>query len=94
MKTLVKPRIIFVHLLVHDPDGPIPAANTNLRVACCPDSGIPESASTVALETVITCPLCLASEDYRELNELNNSVSAADSAAAKHVSNATSTMRG
>lgn len=85
MRAMPKPKKLFVHLLVHDPKGPIPAATTNLRVACEPGSLMPESASTVAMPTVITCPRCLASADYLELAEEMDATSSADRAAAQHV---------
>ena len=85
MRAMPKPKPLFVHLLVHDPKGPIPAATTNLRVACEPKSNMPESASTVAMPSVITCPRCLASADYLELVDEVDSTSSADRAAAQHV---------
>jgi hypothetical protein len=85
MKKMPKPRQIYVHLLVHDPVGLIETATTNLRVACSPKSLMPESGSTVAMESVITCPLCLKSAEYLELNEDIDAVSHADRAAADHV---------
>lgn len=83
MRTVPPVRKVFVHLLVHDPVGLIPASTTNLRVACSPTSLMPESASTLAMETVISCPLCLQSPEYAELNAEMDSTSIADRAAAR-----------
>lgn len=85
MKAMPKPRQIFVHLLVHDPVGLIESTNTNLRVACSAKSLMPESASTVAMASVITCPLCLASKEYAELSDDADATSHADRAVAEHV---------
>jgi len=79
-----QPRFVPVHLLVHDPKGAIQLATTRVRVACTADSGMPESASTVADKRVITCPMCLESAEFLELEEEMIGLSAADRAAKKH----------
>lgn len=84
MAALDQPRFVPVHLLVHDPKGAIQLATTRVRVACTADSGMPESASTVADRRVITCPLCLESPEFLELEEEMTGLSAADKAAKKH----------
>lgn len=78
-------RKIFTHLLVHDPQGPIPSATTRLRVACTPKSSMPESASHIPMDTVITCPLCRETDVYKELAEEMHPTPSADKAATVHV---------
>ena len=78
------PRKVFVHLLVHDPEGPIASTITKFRVVCTPDSKLPESASTVASRNVITCPLCLDTVEFLELEEEMDGGSKADRAVKKH----------
>lgn len=85
MKKMPKPRQVFVHLVVHDPSGPIETATTNLRVACQPKSLMPESASTEAAEGVITCPLCRNTKEYLELSMPIDATPDADRAVAEHI---------
>ena len=72
---------VFVHFLVYDPNGPIKTSTTNLRVACTPDSKMPYAATPTAMKRVITCPLCLQTEEFKELCEDDKGSSSADDAA-------------
>lgn len=75
---------VYIHFLYHDPAGPLTSSTTNMAVACKPDSSMPEHASSVAMPSVITCPLCLQSAIYKELEESMDGTSSADRAAAAH----------
>lgn len=79
------PRKVSTHLIVLDPSGPIASGDKRYRVACTPESKLPESASNVAFRTVITCPLCLDTEEFAILEEEMDGGSAADRAAAKAI---------
>lgn len=69
-----------VHLIIHDPNGPIQLATTRVRVCCTPTSGWPQSASAVPDRRVITCPLCLKTPEFLELEQDASGKSDADAA--------------
>jgi hypothetical protein len=79
------PRKVSTHLIVLDQNGPIASGDKRYRVACTPESKLPESASSVAFRSVVTCPLCLDTEEFALLEEEMDGGSAADRAAAKAI---------
>ena len=79
------PRKVSTHLIVLDQNGPINSGVNRYRVACTPESKLPESASNVALRAVISCELCLETEEFALLEEKMNGGSAADRAADKAI---------
>lgn len=78
-------RTVSTHLLVLDENGPINSGVNRYRVACTPESKMPESASNVALRSVVGCALCLETEEFLLLEERMEGGSAADRAAAKAI---------
>jgi len=75
-----QPQKVPVHLIIHDPNGPIQLATTRVRVCCTPTSGWPQAASAVPDKRVITCPLCLKTEEFKELEQSASGKSDADAA--------------
>lgn len=75
---------VFVHLIVHDPQGPIVTPTSRLRVACTPDSAMPYSATILA--SAVSCPGCIESQIFAQVADEQAPGSKADRAARKRAS--------
>lgn len=82
-RTIARKQAI-IHLLHAAPNGPIQSSRQerdpatgiwvevtrNLAIACAPDA--PHAKSMTDVASVVTCPLCQATEVYRRLMDLQN----------------------